>query len=122
MDCGDSSCFFTIDRSGIRYQGSCTCLDTLKKYKENFTGFILDEDAERKLLSGVRELSERIGELEKQSEFRRALIERAYVAALKPNWEEGECLEEILEDMEWAAIGEPRMIREATLEERNEDG
>ena len=40
----------------------------------------------------------------------RALLARAYRAAMKPEWEEGECLEEVLLDMKWEGIDSPEAI------------
>jgi hypothetical protein len=55
----------------------------------------------------------RIAELEAVSERRRSLLERAYHAACKPDWEEGECLNEVLSNIEWEAISLPATERAA---------
>lgn len=44
----------------------------------------------------------------------RALIARAHRAYYKPEWEEGECFNEVASDLHWEGIGVPKM--EAELE------
>lgn len=52
-------------------------------------------------------------ELQREVEGLRALMARAYKAALKPEWEEGECLNEVLTDLSWEGIDVPAMNKEA---------
>ena len=43
----------------------------------------------------------------------RALCARAYRADAKPDWEEGECLNEVLSDLAWEGIDVPKQEAEA---------
>jgi hypothetical protein len=47
----------------------------------------------------------------------RALLARTYRAAIKPAWEDGECLNEVLPDVHWEGIAMPEMIADGQAQE-----
>jgi len=61
-------------------------------------------------------LRARVAELEEERDRRRDLLRRTYEAACKRDWEEGECLNEVLSDIGWESIDVPKLEAEAARE------
>ena len=60
----------------------------------------------------LRDRDTRLAALESENTGLRELLARTYRAAIKPAWEEGECLNEVLSDVHWQGIAVPEIQKE----------
>lgn len=66
LDCGDSSCEFTVDKRGMRTNGGCRCLRRLEEHTNDVDGWVYPKSSMRKVMREYKFLRKELFELRKQ--------------------------------------------------------